>query len=302
MALTLSMMKLLNMAATRLSEWSLAMFDRLQHLSGVDRSKEYPVVTPRDAASLIIVDRRPPSPSFLMGRRSKRQKFMPGVFVFPGGALEQRDITTAEALHSLTQPAGFETPPLDNLAVTAPLGPLGAGPCAAESPLHAHTMLMRGTALAICALRELGEETGLSFKQMSSAHSAQYTNLHKAPLWSGADNGLPDLKFLARAITPPGRRLRYDTRFLLTEIEDDLAPTLTADDEFTELQWVDYETAISALPLHAMTRVIIEDLKDYLSGSGETGAKNEQFGEYVPFYRYGGKEFKRERIEIETLS
>ncbi|GJM01882.1 MAG: NUDIX hydrolase [Rhodomicrobium sp.] len=287
------------MAATRLSEWSFAMFDRLKHLSGVDRSKEYPVVTPRDAASLIIVDRRPPSPSFLMGRRSKRQSFMPGVFVFPGGALEQRDITTAEALQCLPQPAGFDTPPLANLAATAPLG---AGPCTAESPLHAHTTLMRGTALAICALREFGEETGLSFNHMSAAPPSQDTSLDKAPLWSGADNGLPDMKFLARAITPPGRRMRYDTRFLLTEIEDDLAPTLTADDEFTELKWVDYETAISALPLHAMTRVIIEDLKDYLFGSRETSSKNEQICEYVPFYRYSGKEFKRERIEIETLS
>ena len=42
-------------------------------------------VRPKNAASLIIIDRSGPQPKVLMGRRHPGHKYMPGVFVFPGG-------------------------------------------------------------------------------------------------------------------------------------------------------------------------------------------------------------------------
>lgn len=45
----------------------------------------------KDAATLIILDRTEPVTKVLMGRRHEKHKFMPGLFVFPGGRLETSD-------------------------------------------------------------------------------------------------------------------------------------------------------------------------------------------------------------------
>ncbi|MCP4036931.1 MAG: NUDIX domain-containing protein [bacterium] len=50
-----------------------------------------PPVTPRDAASLLIVRERKSGPQVLMGRRPTKDRFMPDVFVFPGGRVDPGD-------------------------------------------------------------------------------------------------------------------------------------------------------------------------------------------------------------------
>ena len=40
---------------------------------------------PRDAASLVLWSPGPDGPEVLMGRRSSRHRFLPDMFVFPGG-------------------------------------------------------------------------------------------------------------------------------------------------------------------------------------------------------------------------
>ncbi len=47
--------------------------------------------TPRDAASLVIVRERGGAPEVLMGRRPTRDRFMPDVWVFPGGRVDPGD-------------------------------------------------------------------------------------------------------------------------------------------------------------------------------------------------------------------
>ncbi|MDP6978436.1 MAG: NUDIX domain-containing protein [Myxococcota bacterium] len=47
--------------------------------------------TPRDAASLVIVRERRSRPEVLMGRRPTRDRFMPDVWVFPGGRVDPED-------------------------------------------------------------------------------------------------------------------------------------------------------------------------------------------------------------------
>ncbi|PKQ09013.1 MAG: DNA mismatch repair protein MutT, partial [Alphaproteobacteria bacterium HGW-Alphaproteobacteria-12] len=42
-------------------------------------------IRPRDAASLVLIDRTSTEPRVLMGRRHARMKFVPDAFVFPGG-------------------------------------------------------------------------------------------------------------------------------------------------------------------------------------------------------------------------
>ena len=54
-------------------------------------------VRPRDAATMIIIDRAAPPPQVLLGRRHHGHKFMPGKFVFPGGRVEPLDRRMASA-------------------------------------------------------------------------------------------------------------------------------------------------------------------------------------------------------------
>ena len=87
---------------------------------------------PRHAASLVLVRQTAKGLEVLMGRRPRKSRFAPDVFVFPGGGVE----------------------PADYLAQTArPLDPACAKATGA-APRLAH-------ALAAAALRETEEETGV---------------------------------------------------------------------------------------------------------------------------------------------
>ena len=57
----------------------------------VERDVGFPNVWPRDAATLVIVDRSGRQPKVLMGKRHHGLKFMAGKFVFPGGRIEPDD-------------------------------------------------------------------------------------------------------------------------------------------------------------------------------------------------------------------
>ncbi len=126
-------------------------------------------IVPRPAASLLVVRPGPGGPHFLMARRAAGHRFMPGVLVFPGGAVD---------------PADFSAP--------------------AATPLRdeVRTRLERSAAdglaqaLAAAAARELTEEVGLSLGDPPQLHG---------------------LDFFARAITPPGRAIRFDAYFFAVD-------------------------------------------------------------------------------------
>jgi 8-oxo-dGTP pyrophosphatase MutT (NUDIX family) len=90
---------------------------------------------PRDAASLILLRDGAQSLEVLLGRREPRSRFMPSIWVFPGGRLD---------------PADWRGPSTSEL-----------GRRTAQS-LAAHTSTQRARALAHAALRETFEETGLA--------------------------------------------------------------------------------------------------------------------------------------------
>jgi hypothetical protein len=54
---------------------------------------------PRDAATLLLLDRAGGTVKVLMGRRHQRHAFMPGKFVFPGGRTDPADSRIAVAEH-----------------------------------------------------------------------------------------------------------------------------------------------------------------------------------------------------------
>src|SRR5258707_11325729 len=72
----------------------------VKRMNEVERDLTAPYVRPKDAATLILVDRSGPLPKVLLGKRHERHKFMPGKFVFPGGRVEPsaRQMATLAAL------------------------------------------------------------------------------------------------------------------------------------------------------------------------------------------------------------
>lgn len=91
-------------------------------------------VRPRDAASLVIIRGQGSDAEVLMGQRARKHKFMPDMYVFPGGRLDRGD-RTAPVLRDLPEQ------PLKRLAN------------------QSGERIARG--LAVAAARETWEETGL---------------------------------------------------------------------------------------------------------------------------------------------
>ena len=210
---------------------------------------------PRDAATLVLLDRNGGETRVLMGRRHMRHAFMPGKFVFPGGRTDPADsrIAVAEGLH-----------PAEEQKL------IGQGSRASTA---------RARAIALSAIRETYEEAGLLI-----GHRGDFSTTRKD--WQGfADHGvqpsLATLRFIARAITPPGRIRRYDTRFLAAW-RSDVAVALPEGgptDELEEIVWLPIADAMAA-DIPSITRTILQDLTHRLSIDPllEPGGQ-------VPFYR-----------------
>src|ERR1700744_6408858 len=59
----------------------------------------HPYYRPKDAATLILVDRSAATPKVLVGRRHDKVVFMPGKFVFPSGRVDKTDNRVPVAAH-----------------------------------------------------------------------------------------------------------------------------------------------------------------------------------------------------------
>src|SRR5262249_56340986 len=75
----------------------------VRRMNEAARDLSSPVVRPKDAATLILVDRTSERPKVLLGRRHQNHKFMPGKFVFPGGRVEPADRRMAKGTHLAPQ-------------------------------------------------------------------------------------------------------------------------------------------------------------------------------------------------------
>lgn len=91
-------------------------------------------VRPRDAASLVILRQGKGVTEVLLGRRASRHRFMPNVFVFPGGRVDAAD-RRASVVAELSKPVARK--------------------------LHHRWSPEMSRALAVAAVRETFEETGL---------------------------------------------------------------------------------------------------------------------------------------------
>ena len=222
-------------------------------------------IKPRDAASLLIVDASDGPLRVLFGKRHSKQVFAPGKYVYPGGGFEPEDAGT-----------GFG----DDLNASE-IAPLLAD-------MKGRPSEARARGLALTAIRETFEETGLIIGRPGEAPAA-------GPVWApflahGHVPSLANIHFLARAITPPGRPRRFDTRFFVVPAAAITARVPLTDGEFTELVWATVEEA-RMLDLHSMTRAILDDLMERLDG-GATPRP----GKPVPYYYSDRGTFRRELI------
>lgn len=194
-------------------------------------------VRPRDAATLILHRQGSGGVELLMGRRHDGLRFMPGQWVFPGGRMDRGD---------LYAPATPLSP-----AVAAALG-------RAAPPRRAH-------GLGVAAVRETFEETGL----MIGTADARATRLAGGPLDAFAVAGLVPaldaLEFVARAITPPFRPMRFNARFFLAPAETALGDAKPSP-ELTEVAWVPLAEA-RRLDLPRITGVVLGVIEQRLSGA-----------------------------------
>lgn len=217
-----------------------------------------PRLRPRDAASLILIDRSQPAWRVLLGCRSARHAFMPETFVFPGGRRDPGD-------HAL--PFVSDLHPLVTEKLSAAVRP-GFRPASAR-------------ALAQAAVRELGEETGLLIGRPAQMRGAARLVADLAPL-----------RFVARAITPPGFVRRFDTRFFAAFVDEvGLDPQAIRDsNELSRLGWhAPEETA--DLPMPEITRIILAELADLMNKESAL-----PFGTAVPFFYTRHGRFMRSHL------
>jgi len=167
---------------------------------------------PRDAASLVVLRGRGSACEVLLGRREPRDRFMPDIYVFPGGRVDPGD-----AAH----PAISE------------LGP------AVTERLRTASCRARGRALAVAAVRETYEETGLAFGKIEG--DSIFPALHR-------------LSYIARAITPASSEIRYHARFFLAHAEN-AEGVVRSNGELLDLRFV---------PLDKVEKLAVMDVTQYV--------------------------------------
>jgi 8-oxo-dGTP pyrophosphatase MutT (NUDIX family) len=224
-------------------------------LNAAERERRWPNVRPKDAATMIIIDRSRKEPRILMGKRHDGHKFMPGKFVFPGGRVEPAD---------------------RHMKVTGALDAI----CEERLARLTRPSAIRGRALALAAIRETCEETGLMFGQKGLGAPDTPAD---GPWAAFADHEIfPDLEavtFVARAITPPRRPKRFDTRFFTidaSKLAHEIKGVISSQSELVELRSVTFGEA-RTMDLPSITQAVLDDIEKRIAAG---------FGRHLPVPHY----------------
>ncbi len=239
--------------------------DRAERLTRTIRDQSFPHLKPRDSATLILIDRTEKVPKVLLGRRHQRHRFMPGKFVFPGGRIEpaDRQMAVAASLHARH---------------VARLMARVRRPSA-----------VKAAGFALAAVRETYVETGLMLGVPRAGAITAPPGAWQAFAKAGIVPDLSAIHFIARAITPPKRPLRFDSRFFAADVaaiarRDD--GFVGPDKELVELVWLPI-TEARVLDMPGITAVVLEELADRI-------AAGMSFGHPVPLYHMLHRRFVRE--------
>jgi 8-oxo-dGTP pyrophosphatase MutT (NUDIX family) len=198
------------------------------------------VQKPRDSATLIIIRHDDMTPRVLLGQRHAGHAFMPNKYVFPGGRLDPADsrLRPRQDLHPQV---------LEKLTLR----------------MRGRPSLARARALAVAAVRETFEEVGLIFGADAQA----------ATSWRdiGARADLSSLRYFARAITPPGRTRRFDSRFFVADarhVGNLDKPVDPGTEELLTPRWFSFDEALE-LDLPIITRDMLQRLQPIAKAGGD---------------------------------
>jgi 8-oxo-dGTP pyrophosphatase MutT (NUDIX family) len=193
----------------------------------------------RNAATVILLRDKETVPRILMGQRGKNAAFMPSKFVFPGGALDKTDADVPLA-----------TPLSDQCMQRLRKN---ADPALAEP-------------LVLAAIREVWEETGLLLGEASDSARADAPNMPED--WRtffehGVRPSGAGMRFVFRAVTPPGRPRRFDARFFVVDadrVASDLDNFDQACEELSHLHWIPLAEA-RGLDMPFITEVVLAEIE-----------------------------------------
>jgi len=180
-----------------------------------------------------------------MGARHSRHVFMPHMFVFPGGRVDDDD---------------------EDLALPGQLT------SATTQALLRSVDARRARALGLTAIRETFEETGLAAGYRAASSLNEGTRLPVS--WQGfaAAGFVPAidaLHYVARAITPPGNSRRFDARFFMIDARL-LHGAVAGSGELESLDWFTLDAALK-LPLGDITALVLEVLRHRLETGSSQG-------------------------------
>jgi 8-oxo-dGTP pyrophosphatase MutT (NUDIX family) len=217
-------------------------------------------LAPRDAATLIVVDRSGDAaaekePRILMGHRSGKHVFMPNTFVFPGGRVDPEDV-------GIPAHGDLREPVMERLLRKA--------------------SARKARALACAAIRETFEETGLI---VGAPHHGRFPTGKVTADWeaffaTGLAPRLDCLDYVARAVTPPNNVRRFNARFFIVDRRNTYGE-LGGSGELVDLQWIPIAEALAMPNTPAPTSIALEETRRLLT---ESDPWNLHGGHPVPVY------------------
>ncbi len=217
--------------------------DRPHTGKSVSASRPGPSLKPKDSATLVLVRHDGEKPRILMGKRNAKSTFLPDVFVFPGGRVDKAD--------SRVIPASGLDARVEAKLLTRMRGRPSAG---------------RARALAMAAIRETFEETGIVIGAKSDRPASSTHPDWAMFLATGMRPTLSPMRFIARAITPPGRVRRFDSRFFTMDVKYAVNidnPHDVTNDELTDIHWLTFAKT-EELDLPWITRQVLKYLEAQL--------------------------------------
>jgi 8-oxo-dGTP pyrophosphatase MutT (NUDIX family) len=229
------------------------------------RTLAHPNMRPKDAATLIIIDRAGSMPKLLLGKRHHTAAFMPKKYVFPGGRVDPEDNKA---------PVGGA---LDQRVVKNLMQNIGR-PSATKA-----------RAFALTAIRETFEETGLLIGSPRGDRPLPPAGPWREFARHGFYPDLSKLHLVARAITPPRYPRRFDARFFTVDADAvawRVPGVVHENAELVELKWLPIDEVFE-LPLPDITRIVLHEIQSRLS----LGFRHDL---PVPFFRMRNRRFVRE--------
>ena len=216
-------------------------------------------VRPREAATLIIYRRQGDALDVLMGERHRKHRFMPHRYVFPGGGVDPSDSRIRLA-----------KPLCDDV----------------RTQLERRLSSGRARAMAVAAVRETFEETGLIMGAPDPKPGARPPTGWEQFFDTGLAPALDRLEYVARAVTPAYRPVRFNARFFMVDSRH-VQGDLSGSGELVGLRWFAIRDA-QQLEMPMITHKVLEHIEELFQAPPRRAPNRP-----IPYFKHMGTYHKR---------